>query len=121
MTADLGLPVELIVCPIVRENDGLAMSSRNRYLNVAERQQALVLNSALHTVQELVRAGKTRAQELVEAARQVFSSEPAVRVDYITAVDWATLEPVNEVGPGSLFAVAAWVGTTRLIDNFVVE
>jgi pantoate--beta-alanine ligase len=121
MTADLNLPVELIVCPIVRESDGLAMSSRNRYLSVAERQQALVLNSALRTVQELISTGETHATALVEAALHFFSREPAVRVDYIAAVDWATLEPVNEVGPGNLFAVAAWVGTTRLIDNFVVE
>ena len=121
MTADLGLPVELVVCPIVREPDGLAMSSRNRYLSAEERRKALILSRALQAVQETIEAGETRADELVNAARKVFSIEPEVRVDYIAAVDWATLEPVEEVASGTLFAVAAYVGSTRLIDNFVVE
>lgn len=117
--ADLDLPVELVVCPIVREADGLAMSSRNRYLSAEERRQALVLSRALAAVRELARSGETRAAPLIDAARRVLASEPAVRVDYVAAVDWATLEPVDELVPGTLFAVAAFVGTTRLIDNFV--
>jgi pantoate--beta-alanine ligase len=121
MTADLGLPVEIVVCPIVREPDGLAMSSRNRYLSTEERKQALVLSRALSAVQGLAAGGGTRASALIEAARRVISSEPAVRVDYIAAVDWATLEAVDEIGSGALFAVAAYVGSTRLIDNFVAE
>ena len=121
MTADLGLPVEIVVCPIVRELDGLAMSSRNRYLSAEERRQALVLSRALHTVQGLAAGGETRVSALVEAARRVISSEPAVRLDYIAAVDWAMLEPVELLAQGGLFAVAAYVGTTRLIDNFVAE
>jgi pantoate--beta-alanine ligase len=121
MTADLGLPVEVVVCPIVREPDGLAMSSRNRYLSAEERRQALVLSRALGEVQGLAAGGETRASALVEAARRVISSEPAVRLDYIAAVDWSTLEPVEHLAQGNLFAVAAYVGTTRLIDNFVAE
>jgi len=121
MTADLGLPVEVVVCPIVRELDGLAMSSRNRYLSAEERRQALVLSRALGEVQGLAAGGETRASALVEAARRVISSEPAVRVDYIAAVDWSTLEPVELFAQSNLFAVAAYVGTTRLIDNFVAE
>jgi pantoate--beta-alanine ligase len=121
MTADLGLPVEVVVCPIVREPDGLAMSSRNRYLSAEERRQALVLSRALGEVQGLAAGGETRASALVEAARRVISSEPAVRVDYIAAVDWSTLEPVELFAQSNLFAVAAYVGTTRLIDNFVAE
>ena len=119
MVADLDLPVELVVCPIVREPDGLAMSSRNRYLSAEERRQALVLSRALRTVQELAGSGERRTQVLIEAAQRVFASEPAVRVDYVAAVDWATLEAVDVLAPGTLFAVAAFVGTTRLIDNFV--
>ena len=119
MVKDLGLPVELVVCPIVREPDGLAMSSRNRYLSTEERMQALVLSHALEAVQRSAQAGERRATALVEAAQQVFASEPEVRVDYIAVVDWATLEPVQEIGPETLFAVAAYLGTTRLIDNFV--
>jgi pantoate--beta-alanine ligase len=119
MTADLGLPVELVICPIVREPDGLAMSSRNRYLSLEERRPALVLSRALHAVQQAAQAGERKTAALVEIARQVFLKEPDVRIDYIAAVDWATLEPVSEVVPGNLFAVAAFVGTTRLIDNFI--
>jgi pantoate--beta-alanine ligase len=119
MAADLGLPVELVVVPIVREADGLAMSSRNRYLSVEERKQALVLSRALNAVQGLALGGETRTSTLIEAARRIISTEPAVRVDYIAAVDWATLEAVDEICSGSLFAVAAYVGSTRLIDNLV--
>ena len=119
MTTDLGLPVELVVCPIVREADRLAMSSRNRYLSPEERRQALVLSRALQLVRDMYVAGGTSAHELIAAAQSIFSEEPAVRIDYIAAVDWTTLLPVEEVGPGTLFAVAAYLGNTRLIDNFV--
>jgi len=119
MVRDLDLPVELIVCPIVREPDGLAMSSRNRYLIPEERRQALTLNAALNHVETMIRAEK-RALRLIEAAQSVLAREPAIHVDYITVVDWATLLPVETAEPGSLFAIAAWGGTTRLIDNFIV-
>lgn len=120
MIADLCLPVELVVCPIVREPDGLAMSSRNRYLSVEERNQALVLSRAIQAVQQLVQTGERRAGALVDAARQVFSTEPEVRVDYIAAVNSATLKTLDEIDSETLFAVAAYLGKTRLIDNFIV-
>jgi len=120
MVADLGLAVELVVCPIVREQGGLAMSSRNRYLNPAERRQALVLSRALAAVESRVAGGERTSEILIAVAWATFASEPEVRVDYIAAVDWATLEPVERAVPGTLFAVAAWVGSTRLLDNFVV-
>jgi len=120
MVEDLGLPVELVVCPIVREPDGLAMSSRNRYLNAEERQQALVLSGAIQAAQRLAQTGEQKAAAFVEAARQVFSTQPEVRIDYIAVVDWATLEPVEVIGSATLFAVAAYLGKTRLIDNFIV-
>jgi pantoate--beta-alanine ligase len=121
MIADLGLPVELAVCPIVREPDGLAMSSRNRYLNPEERRQALVLHRALNAVKSAMDAGKRNSETLISVAQATFASEPEVHVDYIAAVDWATLEPVEIAHPGTLFAIAAWVGKTRLIDNLVLE
>ena len=102
-----------------REPDGLAMSSRNRYLSAEERRRALVLSRAVLAARQLAQAGERKTAALIEAARRVFSSEPDVRIDYIAAVDWATLGPVEEVSPGMLFAVAAFVGATRLIDNFI--
>ena len=120
MVADLRLGTEIVVCPIVREADGLALSSRNLYLSVSERAQALALSRAIRTVETLAAGGERRAAELVQAAQQLFAAEPAIRVDYIELVDWATLEPVETAAPGSLFAVAAWVGATRLIDNTIL-
>jgi len=120
MTADLDLPVEVVVCPIVREPDGLAMSSRNRYLSAEERQQALVLRRALESVELAFAGGEHSAQKLMELAQAEFELEPAARVDYIAAVDWANLLPVEIAASGALFAVAAWIGTTRLIDNVIL-
>ena len=120
MAADLRFATEVVVCPIVREADGLAMSSRNAYLSPAERTQALVLSRALRYVEELVAQGERRASALIEAARAVFASEPAVRIDYIAVTDWATLLPTETAAPGTLFAVAAHVGATRLIDNTIL-
>ena len=120
MVADLRLAAEIVVCPIVREADGLALSSRNAYLSAAERAQALTLSRTIRQVEALVASGERRASALVEAARQIFAAESAIRVDYIELVNWATLEPVKTAAAGSLFAVAAWVGATRLIDNTIV-
>lgn len=117
MVRDLRIGTELVVCPIVREQDGLALSSRNVYLSPEERRQALVLSRAVRRVEAMVAGGERRAAMLVDAARQTLTSEPAVRVDYAELVEWTTLEPVEMATPGTLFAVAAWVGATRLIDN----
>ena len=120
MVLDLRLPARIVVCPIVREPDGLALSSRNAYLNADQRNQALVLSQAVRHVESLVAGGDRRAGALIAAARQVFATQPAVRVDYIELVDWDTLLPVETASPGTLFAVAAWVGSTRLIDNTII-
>jgi pantoate--beta-alanine ligase len=120
MVADLRLATEIVVCPIVREPDGLALSSRNAYLSPGERIQALALSRAIRQAQALVAQGERRAAALIAAAREVLAVESAIRVDYIELVDWATLEPVEVAAPGSLFALAAWVGATRLIDNTIV-
>lgn len=121
MTTDLRLATEIVVCPIVREPDGLALSSRNVYLIAEQRKQALVLNRSLHVVEALVAQGERSAQALIAAAAKVFANEPVVRVDYIALVNWATLEPVDQAAPGTLFSVAAWVGETRLIDNTILR
>jgi pantoate--beta-alanine ligase len=121
MTADLRLATEIVVCPTVREPDGLAMSSRNIYLSAAERAQALTLSHAIRRVEALVAQNERSADVLIAAARSAFAAEPAVRVDYIALVDWATLVPVEVAAPGSLLAVAAYVGATRLIDNTILR
>ena len=120
MVRDLNFNLEIVVCPIVREADGLALSSRNVYLDPEQRRQALVLSRALARVKELVSVGQWSAATLLQEARAVLASEPAVRVDYLAAVDPDTLEDVDGVRGGALVAVAAWVGTTRLIDNLLV-
>ncbi len=120
MVKDLRIGTELVVCPIVREADGLALSSRNVYLSTEERRQALALSRAVRRVEAMVASGERRAAMLLEAARATLVSEPAVRVDYAELVEWATLEPAEMATPGTLFAVAAWVGATRLIDNAVM-
>jgi pantoate--beta-alanine ligase len=117
MVSDLRLATEIVVCPIIRELDGLALSSRNMYLHGTERSQALTLSRVIRQTEAMVAAGERRASALIEAARKAFAAEPEIRVDYIELVNWATLEPVETALPGSLFAVAAWVGSTRLIDN----
>ena len=121
MVADLRLAVEVVVCPIVRDPDGLAVSSRNVYLNPSQRAQALALSRAVRRVETLVAQGERPGGVLVAAAREVFASEPDVRVDYVEVVDWSTLLPVEIAAPGTLFAVAAYVGATRLIDNTILE
>ena len=121
MTADLRLATEIVVCPIVREADGLALSSRNVYLTPLQRHQALALSRAVGTVESLVGHGQRNVATLIEAAEAVFGAEPDIRVDYIVCVDWATLGPVESAAPGTLFAVAAWVGETRLIDNTILS
>ena len=118
---DLNLPVHIAVCPIVREPDGLALSSRNIYLSPAERSQALALNRAIRNVVELTTASERRAATLIQAARETIAVEPAIRVDYVALVNSATLEPLEVATPGALFAVAVWVGPTRLIDNTILN
>jgi pantoate--beta-alanine ligase len=120
MVRDLDMDVEIVVCPIVREPDGLAMSSRNAYLNREQRQQALVLSRSLQQVKQAVNAGVRDARELAQIGTRTIASEPAAKLDYFTIVDADTLEPVDSVSHGTLIAVAAWVGSTRLIDNILL-
>jgi len=120
MVRDLNFSVQIVVCPIVRESDGLAMSSRNAYLNPQERKQALVLSRSLRHVQSLIERGERSADKLIAAGRQAIAEEPGVRPDYFEVVDPDTLDPVKEVANGALVAVAGYVGKTRLIDNLLL-
>ena len=120
MVRDLDLPVEIVVCPIVRESDGLAMSSRNVYLNAAQRKSALALSRSLRAVEDRFRSGERCAAALVEAGKNVIAQEPSVRLDYYEIVDPETLLSNEEVRVPALVTVAAFVGATRLIDNVVL-
>ncbi len=120
MVRDLNFPVEVVVCPIVREDDGLAMSSRNAYLGAEERLRALVLHRSLQRMEKEFRAGQRMAAHLCEAGRAIIAQEPQVRLDYFEIVDPNTLEPVERIAQPALVAVAAHVGSTRLIDNVVL-
>lgn len=121
MVRDLNFGVEIIVCPIEREPDGLAMSSRNAYLTDEQRKQALILHRSLMRVKEIAVEGESRAERLIAAGRKEFATEPDVRLDYFELVDPQTLDPVKDVSNGALVAVAAYVGTTRLIDNLLLQ
>ena len=117
LAADLDLDVEVVTCPIVREPDGLALSSRNAYLSVEERRASLALSAGLRRAERAVAAGERDAVRLVAGIRAVLEAEPLVRVDYVEAVDPGTLEPVASIDGETLVALAAFVGKTRLIDN----
>jgi len=121
MVRDLNFDVQIVVCPIVREGDGLAMSSRDAYLSTEERKQALVLSRLLERVRRLHEQGENSAEKLFAAGKQVIAEETAVKLDYFEIVNPDTLEPVRDVANGALVAVAAYVGTTRLIDNFLLR
>ena len=121
MVEDLNFPVAIVACPIVREPDGLAMSSRNAYLNREERGRALVLQRSLQQVQREFQAGQRIAAQLISAAKKVFAREPQVVLDYFEIVDPDTLDPVEQISQKTLVAVAAYVGSTRLIDNIVLN
>jgi pantoate--beta-alanine ligase len=121
MVRDLNFDVELVGCAIVRDADGLALSSRNQYLSTEERAQALVLRRALLEMERRIVGGLRESEELMQVGMRVLQSEAGVKVDYLAVVDADNLMPVQTVEAGTLVAVAAYVGKTRLIDNFVVS
>ncbi len=120
MVRDLNFDVELVGCPIVRDADALALSSRNRYLSATERQQALVLHAALSRMKQMIAEGERDSATLIRGGMEAFRTVTGVRVDYLSVVDASTLLPVASVHSGILVAIAAYVGNTRLIDNFLV-
>ena len=120
MVRDLNFPVEIVAGPIVREPDGLAMSSRNAYLTPQQRSQALALYRTLARVRELYDLGERDTEQLIGAGKRTFEREPAARLDYLEIVDPDTLAPLENAEPGALVAIAGILGTTRLIDNIVL-
>lgn len=121
MVRDLSYGIELVGCPIVREADGLAKSSRNTYLSAEERQAALVLSQAAFLGQKLVQEGERDTARLVSAMSAHIAAQPLARIDYVEAVDGVTMEPVETLRGTVLVAMAVYIGKTRLIDNFIVE
>ncbi len=121
MVRDLNFPVEIVVCPIVREADGLAMSSRNSYLDPQQRKSALVLYRSLMQVQKQFEGGTHNSAKLIANAKEVFAEEPSVRLDYIEIVDPDTLDGLTDLSQPALVAVAAFVGKTRVIDNITLN
>jgi pantoate--beta-alanine ligase len=120
MAADLNLPVAFVVCPTVREPDGLAISSRNAYLDAEDRQAAPVLYRSLYNARQMFRNGETRAAELFAALHAVIRGEPRAFLDYAAIVDSASLEPIQQVASGNVALLAARVGPVRLIDNLIL-
>ncbi len=122
MVRDLNFNIEIVGCPIIREEDGLAKSSRNTYLNPEERQKALVLHKALTKGEEMVRGGEKDVKTVVKAVTDIIESEPLARVDYVEIVDWNELQKIDTIDGPILTAVAVYIGEkVRLIDNFIVE
>ncbi len=120
MVKDMNFDIEIVGCPTVREDDGLAKSSRNSYLNERERAAATVLYRSMERAKAMTKEGVSDASQLLEAMRDVVSSEPLARIDYIEAVDGETLMPKEKLAAGDLVAMAVYIGSTRLIDNFTV-
>jgi pantoate--beta-alanine ligase len=121
MVRDLNFNVELVGCAIVRDADGLALSSRNRYLSETERRHALVLQRALLRIEQLIAKGERKSSALMQGGMEVLLAVPEARTDYLAIVDADSLLPVTLVETGTLVAIAAHVGQTRLIDNFLVN
>ncbi len=124
MVRDLNVGTQIVGCPIIREADGLAKSSRNSYLNEQERQAALVLNRSLHVGKALVEAGETSAQAVKQAVTQEIEKEPMAKIDYVDVVDFDSVTPIEKLDAANgsvLVAIAVYIGKTRLIDNFIVE
>jgi pantoate--beta-alanine ligase len=120
MVRDLNFPVELVACPIVREPDGLALSSRNRYLTAEQRIRATILHRSLDAAADLHARGERNSQALIATMLRIFATEPTVVVEYVALVDPDTLLPLSDTTSGALIAVAARLGETRLIDNHLI-
>ncbi len=121
MVRDLNMNPEIIGCPIIREADGLAKSSRNTYLSAEERQAALVLSRAVKAGQAMVQAGEKDGEKVLAGMRRIISEEPLARIDYVEMVKWDTIEIHHRVDCPVLVAIAVFIGKTRLIDNFIQE
>ena len=121
MVRDLNIPIEIVGCAIVREPDGLALSSRNAYLDAQQRKSALVLHRSLLRMEEIFNAGESDAEVLIAAGKKVMEEEAGARLDYLEVADPDSLDPLRRIDQSALAAVAAYVGTTRLIDNLLLN
>ena len=121
MVRDLNIDIEIIGCPIVREKDGLAKSSRNTYLSIEERNAATILNKALTLAKEKIQSGERNSKVIIKLIEEIINSEKLARVDYIEVVDSLSMEGVERIEKSVLVAIALFIGKTRLIDNFTYE
>ena len=121
MVTDLNMDIEIIGCPIIREEDGLAKSSRNTYLNADERKAALVLSKAVKKAEELTENGVRNSAEIISAMTSIVEAEPLAKIDYIKIVSLDTMQQISSTEGGALIAMAVYIGKTRLIDNFFYE
>lgn len=120
MVSDLSFGIEIVGCPIIREKDGLAKSSRNTYLSAEERNAALILSQSLKEGKALVEAGEKDAAKIKKVITDKINTEPLAKIDYVEVVDWKTLDPVSRIDAPILTAIAVYIGKTRLIDNFII-
>ncbi len=120
MVADLNIPIEIVGCPIIREENGLAKSSRNTYLNEDERKAALILSKTIFMGQKLAQNGLTDAKALISKMKRNIETEPLAKIDYVEAVDFDTISITDTIKENTLVAMAVYIGKTRLIDNFIV-
>lgn len=118
---DLDFDIEIVACPIVREADGLAKSSRNTYLSPAERQAALILSRSLEQGRAAVEAGELQSARIIDVITRSLQSEPLARVDYVEVVDFDNIQRVDQIGHETLIAIAVYIGKTRLIDNIIIS
>lgn len=121
MVKDLNMPIVIVGCPIVREEDGLAKSSRNTYLSAEERKAALVLSRAVFLGKKMAEEGERDAEKILAAMREEIKKEPLAKIDYVKMVDLETMQQVKVIEGGILTAIAVYIGKTRLIDNFMIE
>lgn len=121
MVKDLNMDIEIVGCPIIREEDGLAKSSRNTYLNTEERKAALILSQTILYGQQMVKGGVTDTAELLSAMKENLAKEPLAKIDYVEAVSMDTIEKIDKIEGTVLVAMAVYIGKTRLIDNFIIE
>ena len=121
MVTDLNIPIEIVGCPIIREKDGLAKSSRNTYLNKKEREAALILSKTIFMAEKLVNDGLTDADKLKDIMKKNIETEPLAKIDYVEAVNFDDISVTDTISDNTLVAIAVYIGKTRLIDNFLIK
>ncbi len=121
MVRDFNMDVEIVGCPLIRESDGLAKSSRNVYLSSEERKAALIVSKAIFAAEDIIKAGERKAEKLIAEMKGIIQSEPLAKIDYIEVVHWDSIEKIDLIQDSALVAIAVFIGDTRLIDNFIYE